>query len=133
MFGGRRASAVVIRMIAFEADGFPQDGDAICPGRELADHIARGLAKFATVALGPTCGDNGLDTLCKYEGLGIWVLLQDAPPGWALLVSRASELRALFEFGRRRRQNRERFEDFCGRMEQMLRSDPEVWSVRWEL
>lgn len=121
---------MVIRMVAFDTDGFPQDRDAICPGRELADHIVRGLAGFATVALGPTCGDNGLDTLCKYEGLGIWVLLQDAPPGWALLVSRASEFRAMFEFGRRRRQNRERFEQFCGRIEQLLRSNPKVRSVR---
>lgn len=124
------------RVLNFEADGFPHDAGANYPGRELAAHLATGLATFATIISGPLERDHGWDTYCQYEGRRVWVLLTEVPPGWALVIGWggdwAAKLRQLFTFGRRRQQMREWFESFCSRVEQLLRSDPLLRGIRRE-
>ena len=122
------------RILNFETDRFPHDGSVTCyPGRELAEHLTESLAAFASVVSGPEERDHGWDTWCEYEGRRVWVLLQELPPNWSLRIGWANdwgaELRELFTWGRRRRM-REWFEGFCGRVEQVLRSDPLLRGVR---
>jgi hypothetical protein len=129
----------VERIIRFEADGVPPAAGDTYPGRELAEHLAAGLASFARVVSGPEERDHGWDTGCESEGRRVWVLLQEdlprgRPPGWVLRIGWTgdwgAELRELLTWGRRRRRMREWFERFCGRVEEGLRADPRVREVR---